>query len=519
MQNYIFKRIKKTIIKSFALFRTFATSNKNSNTTLKHLTIKILIIVCCFFPAIILHAQRERNLIYMVDATPAMNKSDNLWKDTRKWIENDIKSLYEGRVTIIPFQKETFQPISFDTKEITDNQLEGVLRKIENELERLMQNKSEANLYNALKVAVKHIENKKDNFIYILTNSTVQENDAEALCRFIRNWCTMKPDNVQVFYITLSQNSYNEKIAEAVKRGSDIFSINAKGHKLKPICAFMPREIVVNLQDMQDESRNSWPFGMLSRQEIHCSKDGPISISASTDDSLFRVQNKIQISNAYGSVNVMPISPKTIEDRLSGLNDYHFDIRVKVDSHEVWLVTDSIHVRVVNKPERILYLPLTWFSELQIQHYPKFLFWKANRPDTLHVNLKDFMNKEARQNNATALFQVSFDDIQESDFQLFFNGIERADKTFMLDSNTTSSQLDIVFSENILTGSHQLALRCLSSERLDRINALSPEKLYQSQLIDYKYGKNPLAYLLVIFCMLLIVIPPSICLISRKFTR
>ena len=129
------------------------------------------------------------------------------------------------------------------------------------------------------------------------------------------------------------------------------------------------------------------------------------------------------------------------------------------------------------------------------------------------------MNKEARRSNATALFQLAFNDIQDIDYQLLFNGNERADKTFTLDSNTVTSRLDIVFSENVRAGSHQLVMRCLSSDRLDRINALEPGKLHQSQLVEYKYRQNPLAYLLVIFCLLLIVIPPSICVISQKFSR
>ena len=196
----------------------------------------------------------------------------------------------------------------------------------------------------------------------------------------------------------------------------------------------------------------------------------------------------------------------------------------KVTSHKVDYnggnyVTDSIHVRVVNKPERILYLPPTWNFEFHAQHYPQFLFWKANRPDTLHIRLEDFMNREARQNNATAFFQMSFDDIQDADFQLFFNGVERIDKTFTLDSNAMTNRLDIVFSGKVRAGTHQLVMRCLSSDRLDRINALAPEKLYQSQLVDYQYIQNPLAYLLVVFCLLLIAIPPFICLISQKFSK
>ncbi|MBR4645622.1 MAG: hypothetical protein IKO75_00710 [Bacteroidales bacterium] len=455
----------------------------------------------------------------MIDVSSSLGKSENLWNNTRIWLEKDIQTLQEGQVTIIPFQEETCTPITFNAAEHTDNQADIVSTKIDNEVKRLMREKTKANLYNALKDAVKHIDNKKDNFIYLISNSSSDEKDREAVNRFIRNWCKIKPANVYVFYIMLTRNAYDKTLVETLKLCPDFFLIDAKGHKMKPICAFMPRELVVNLQDMQDERLELWPFGVMSEQQIHCCYDGSFTLSAKTKDPHFLIQNRIQVANSYGNINIMPKSPKTIEDTLSGQNEYFFDIQLKSEDHEVWIVTKNLHVRVVNKPERILYLPLAWNSELQAQHYPKFLFWKANRPDTLHIYLEDFMNKEARLNNATALFLLSFADIQDADFQLFFNGNERIDKTFTLDSSTLKSRLDIVFSENVRTGSHQLEMRCLSSERLDRINALEPEKLYQSQLIDHQHKHNPLAYLLIISCLLAITIPPSFCLISQKSSK
>ena len=464
-------------------------------------------------------AQRERNIIYMVDATPAMNKSENLWKNTRKWLEQDIRTMQEGQVTVIPFQEDVLSISSFNTSDLSENQIDGAISKTLNSIERLMRQKSKANLYTALKEAVKLIDNKKDNFIYLICNSSGDVQDREAVSRFIRNWCKMKPENVYVFYIMLTRNAYDESLVEAINQCPDFFLIDAKGRKMKHICAFMPRELVVNLQDMQDDRSGIWPFGVMSQQRIHCSFDGSFSVSAKTQDPHFQIQSKFQVANAYGSINVMPKSSKTIEDSLSGQNEYLFDIQLKADTHEVWLVTDSLRVRVVNKPERILYLPRTWFSEFQPQHYPAFLFWKANRPDTLHLYLENIMNKEARLHNASALFLLSIDNLQDGDFQLFINGEELADRTFTLDSSALKSRLDIVFSENVPTGSHQLVLRCLSSNQLDRINAFPPEKLYQSQLVEYQRTQNPLAYLLIIFCLLIIVLPPSILYCSQRFSK
>lgn len=484
---------------------------------MKHLIYRILALLFLLSAVVLGQAQRERNYIYLVDATPNMDTPENLWKNTRRWLSHEIKSLGEGKVTIIPFHDEPYSPLIFDIKEISDNQKDGILNKTEMSIAELMKRKSNANHYAALKAAVKRIDNKKDNFIYILTNSAPNANDTENLGRFIRNWCTMKPENVYVFYIMLTRNAHNEIVSRAVNQCPDFFLIDAKGQKLKSICAFMPRDLVVNLQDIRNASamKDRDLIHQLSTEKIYSSLDGPFPITLNTSDPLFRVQQRSQILDAYGSFFVRPNFNINIEDSLAGKREYCFDIRIGMDTNNYWLVTDSLRMRVVNEPERILYLPATWSSDLQVRHYPKFLFWRANRPDTLHVYLSNMMNSEARRNNASALFQVTISGITIDDYRLFINNHEYLDRTFVLDSCSLETRLDIVFSDYVPAGTHQLVLRCLSSNQLDRINALPPDKYYQSQQIDYHQAHNPLAYLMVISCLLLFAVP-SVLFISNR---
>lgn len=178
---------------------------------MKQLIYRILTVIFLLSLLLSAQAQRERNYIYMVEATPSMLHPDNLGKNTRRWLYNEVKALQEGTVTLIPYQSEPQKPITFDVNGATDNQIDGYLGKAGKTIWKLMQNDGKANLYAALKDAVKHIDNKKDNFIYILSNSTDLENE-EAVCRFIRNWCTMKPDNVYIFYIMLTRNAYSQPL-------------------------------------------------------------------------------------------------------------------------------------------------------------------------------------------------------------------------------------------------------------------------------------------------------------------
>jgi hypothetical protein len=463
---------------------------------MKHLIYRILTVLFLLFPVILAQAQRERNYIYMVESTPSMGKPENLGKSTRKWIYREIKALNEGSVTLIPYQDEPLTPISFDVKEASDNQIDGYLGKADKTIWKLMKKNGKANLYAALKDAVKHIDNKKDNFIYILSNST-NEQDEESICRFIRNWCTMKPDNVYVFYIMLTRNAYSQPVVDAINHCPDIFIIDAKGRSMKSICALMPREMVVNLQDIIENTpyQNQPP-------KIHSSVDGPYFLKIHSEDTLFYLNTSVRM-NEYGSIRVTPQSPNTIEELLIGKNEYNFDVRVSVDTEKMWLVTDSLHIRVINKPERILYLPPQVFTHLKVRHYPRFLFWKANRPDTIHLFLNDQMNKEARLRNASALFMLLIKDIPDGDYRLLLDGHHLADKTFRLDSITNQTCLDIVFSDNVPAGSYQMVLQCLSSDNLDRINATPPDSYYQSQLVAFQIGHNPLAFLIILFCLLL----------------
>lgn len=473
---------------------------------MKQLIYKILTITCFLLPVVVSHAQRERNYVYLVEATSAMNTPENLWKNTRRWLSREIKSLSAGKVTIIPFQDEPLKPITFDIQEIPDNQANGSLSKAGMSVTQLMKRDCHANLYAALKAAVKQIDNKKDNFIYILTNSAPTLEETEALGRFIQNWCNMKPDNVYVFYIMLTHHASNEAVKKAVSRCPDFFLIDAKGAKLKSICALMPRDIVENLQDIIEGGIS---YYNTPRLNIHSSIDGPFFLHVHSNDTLFQVPTSVRI-NEYGSIHAMPRSPNTIEELLVDKNEYCFDLQISADTSQFWLVTDRLHVRVINEPERILYLPASLHADMQIHHYPEFLFWKSNRPDTLHLYLEGIMNKEARKSNASSLFQITLSGLQNDDYKLFINNQECFDKTFTLDSSARETRLDIVFSSYVPIGLHQLVLRCLTSHQLDRINAIPPGNYYQSQLINYQQNHNPLAYLLIIFCLLLFAIPSVI---------
>lgn len=467
---------------------------------MKHLIYRILTVIFLLFSVLLTQAQRERNYIYMVESTPSMGKPESLGKNTRKWLYNEVKALNEGSVTLIPFQDEPLAPITFDVKEATDNQIDGYLGKADKTIWRLMKKNGKANIYAALKDAVKHIDNKKDNFIYILSNSK-SGLDEKAVCRFIRNWCAMKPDNVYVFYIMLSRNAYSQSVVNAINRCPDFFLIDAKGQKLKSICALMPREIVVNLQDLVEDAQ----YHNISQQHIHSSIDVPYFLRILSNDTLFYFGTSVRVSE-YGNIHVRPRSPKDIEELLSGKDEYSFGVRIRVDNAKWWLATDSLRIRVINKPERILYLPPQMPTSFDVRHYPKFLFWKANRPDTIHLSLNDQMNKEARLRNASALFMLSINNIPDGDYRLLLNGRHLADKTFQLDSISSQTCLDIVFSDNVPAGSYQMVLQCLSSDKLDRINATPPTSYYHSQLVAYQFGHNPLAYLLILFCLLLFAV-------------
>lgn len=157
-------------------------------------------ILCILSCALSLHAQRERNYIYLFDCTQSMITVQDIWEPTKTYLREDIeRQSPSSTVTIIPFQGNAHPAIQFECKDFNWS-------KIEEQFNKYIKDKTNTNICSAWDNGVKHIDVNKDNYLYILTDGEDNVYGTEALCQRIREWCG-KYKNSYAFYVMLTESA------------------------------------------------------------------------------------------------------------------------------------------------------------------------------------------------------------------------------------------------------------------------------------------------------------------------
>ena len=132
--------------------------------------------ILCMLFCVPLHAQRERNYIYLFDCTQSM-KTVDIWEPTKKYLREDIERLSpSSTVTIVPFQGITHPTIQFECRNFDWN-------KIEEQFNKYIKDKTNTNICSAWDKGVQYIDVNKDNYFYILTDGEDTVKGIGALCQ------------------------------------------------------------------------------------------------------------------------------------------------------------------------------------------------------------------------------------------------------------------------------------------------------------------------------------------------
>lgn len=467
---------------------------------LKKATTLLITIIICLTASSSLLAQRERNFIYIFDASQSMKNPVNVWKPTKNWLYENMMQFNKGTATVVPFQDKAFPEHKFDLSLLKENEIDRLWVDLDEQLDKIVQKRAKHDLCVAWTEAMKRVDNKKNNYLYILTNSTDDVENMERLSDMIRDWGNTKAENVYVFYIMLSDNAYDEQLASTIDSCPNIFLIRAKNQKIDPFGVFAPHEITVNIQELRPRRL---PFSI----------GGSYPLRAESLDSLLKV-SATTIDHGYATFTVTPTDSAAIQKRLKGRNEYRFDVVLRTKDSKLNLLTDTLHVNVVNKPERVLYIqPHTPTLKAKVRHFHTLLFWKTNRPDTFLLNLNEFMNDEARNKNATATMRISADSLSTDQYQLFVNGKLCEDFTFVLDSSNRPTRIGIVFADDVPHDTYTFTMETASSEQLDRITDTAPEIYFLTLRARYETAWNPLVWIAVIVGALLF------CYLAFRFFR
>ena len=465
IRQYFLKQTERTMIKRVC----------------QHQIVKLIALWLMLFACVHVHAQRERNYIYLFDCTQSMIEQEDIWQQTKDWLRDDIRQLESGQITVVPFQGKAYEPIVFD-RESYDAE------KVEKTFDEYIKNRTNTSICGAWDEGLNFIDPHKDNYLFVLTDGVDNVEGKEAVCERIRRWCGQYK-NSRVFYVMLTKAAKDPKLIEAIEQCNTVFLIDGQGKHLPPFGAFTQDEVVFNTREYLPVT-------------ICFSGNGHYKARVVGEDPLFETMVS-DIENGRATLTIKPRIPQEeLLTRLEGKDDYCYN--VKLEGEGVNILNGDLRIRVINKPERKLDMPTEEINTGRATHYDAFLFKGESTPDTLFFTLPASLNEEARKYHSAAQMQLSSETISQDDYTLLFDGQPQADKTITLDERADEHQLAIIFNGNAPTGKHYFTLHTTGLKELDRIGGTEAQEYELSIRARYTSLPNPLAVYLGIMAAVLV---------------
>lgn len=439
--------------------------------SLKHL---LCLLVACLTFMLNASAQRERNYIYVLDCTRSMTGVEgnrDIWQPTKDYLSSDIRRHALGtEIHVLPFQNKVLKDYCFYAEQFNWGEMEK-------ELDKFVQIPANTNICDAWDAASSFVDQNKDNYIYLLTDGQDNVKGMAELARRLGNFCG-KYRNTRAFYVVLTTKAIDPKIREIVDNCPDERFVDASKH-LQPFGSFDDNVTIYG---------NTLALNKVHR--LSFSAAGEYNAKIVGDDPNFDVVVEGgRIAN--GQLTVKINAKKPIADINAQLPEtYNFDVKVEAQGVEV--INPTVHVKMTNKPERLLEIVSEEQNIGTADWYDSFLFWGAKAQDTLKVDLQAVFNAEAVKDGSTTTFKV--EDVDGThDYTLFWNGQPVRDGIISMKAGETGpSMLSLVFNDNAKEGKHYLRLVPQGATKLESING-APVTDYELTLRSiYDVDWNPL---------------------------
>ena len=438
------------------------------------------------------YGQKQRNYIYVFDCTASMKmKKINMWEPAKKWLKEDIdRQSDDASITIIPFRDKPDMVINFHKDDFDWS-------KIENTLDSLIYNhKGRTGICFAWDKGVEELKlnNKKDNYLYLLTDGEEEYESKSALQNRLLSWCKNNKSDYG-FYVTLSEQA--KMVLKDLNINCDRFFTIDGGH-LPPFGAFTPNEFIVNLRDIKDKT-------------VGFSTDGDFDIKVECADSNFIVNvcgNRI--SNGKATFQVKPKKDKKV--LIEELPEI-YDLQCKVlsaDPNKLRIVNGNFIIHVDNRPIRNLDI-ISEEQEGEASWYDSFLLWGKKDQDTINIPLNDKWNELAKKYASGVNLHISCESLKPDDYKMFLNGKEIPHNgTIKLTAGNEQDVLSVVFSDDAPDDTHYFTIKATPSDcnKLECINDIDVNiQPYENSLrITYNICWNPLKTFLFWFVILLIAL-------------
>lgn len=448
----------------------------------------VCLVVLSFF-AFALHAQRERNYIYILDCSNSMVTDYHIWEPTLDFLQKDIDRLSDNTmVTVIPFQGNVFQKsVRHEQKKNFDW---GSFAK---EIAPYPQQLTGTNICEAWDYALNYVDPNKDNYIYLLTdgkdNRNPRPDGTDNVCKRIRQWCD-KAQHTRGYYVALSDEAIDSRIRQVVGECPHM-EIHEDGIH-KPFGSFEKTEMSFNVLDPQEVTLPFTAEGTFSARLV---SETP-GVEAELVDGVIR-DGRAKVKIAYTG------------DRQDAAD--MLEAKIKAFSDDVDIQNPDLKVLVRNVAERSLQLPVEQINLGEVDWYDSF-WWKDAKPmDTLSVDLAPVFNQAALQ--SLSHVQMKFvETTTDSDkkplgmqSELYVNGKHCTDGVINVEAGQPLV-LSIIPHADGYEGKHYYALRVIPNTRsnLETINQEYPEDYELTMRSAYDIDTNPLKVMVGILALFLL---------------
>jgi len=459
------------------------------NKLFRHI-LPILTGIAMLAPAV--HAQRQRNYIYLFDCTQSMQKL-GIWEPAKTALRRTIdvqRPQPDAQFTVIPFQGSVHPAFTFNASDCS-KELPRMLETFDSYIAAL----TNTNIVDALQAGFDRCAPEMDNRVYLLTDGTDNVKKTPAVVALINRWCAAHT-NTRLFYVTLDNKAVDPAIRAAIDACDDAFMVNCHGGVIPQIADIAPSELYANTLELDTSHR------------IMFSEPGGYALSLRCSDPCF--VPVLEGTGAAGQVLRVKIQPRDtslspdelndiLDDATDGDHNYRFSFDVvPADSRTLTIANPTVDVVVSNRRQRTLSIAPELGDETVIQpgatSYPAFLFSSAKGADTLTVDLAPAFNDAAVEAGSSASFSLQPAHGQPLDYDLLYNGQTiGSDEAFTV-ATGVPARLSVIFHPEAATGKRYFTLRCTGMHLLELLNGTPAGRSTELSLrTTYSRDWNPLA--------------------------
>ena len=497
----------------------------------KSLTI-ILLLSC-----ILSYAQtRLEKRVYYLDCSLSMRgkakDAEDIWEEVTNKLCNAIDSIEDERTEILVI------PFAFDTKmhpKLTECMQINASRKEKEELKKYIKrldpclNSTNTNTYHvdAIRDFVKNgrIDPSKKNYMFIMTDGDDDGKDMkEKFEYYVKKWNECSNQRVYGFYVMLGNSAKNPNRQRLINNTVNFWQLETANVNINLI--EFPDSIILNIRNTNENS-------VIIQLENGYVNNNKFEFQYPSN---FPVKFKELQKTGKGTLTCEVDKSKVDKNTLDSINNYVLTIDKTAGSEFDILITSSINVTILNKPEKHLRTKypeskleeLPWYKQLfssnvnvpvigTVKYHPRFLS-SDSLTTPITIAFKYSFNDDAKKYSSFADFQFVDNDGNPypTDFlQIKENGQWLKDNKFRVNCGDSVKEFAIYLSPSAEEGQYQGHIR-LISHSLHRINTTNLSSInyvddFQWTII-YEKNWNPLFktvfwfFILILFLIACIVI-------------